>query len=240
MQKLQINIIKTYLLITFFLVGSGILFPTNQNLWLIRYFTILSLFFISILHKVKEKSQTRLPYALLFAAIGDAFLYLALPLKFLRLNIPLGLLSFTLAYIIIASAYLRALFSSKKSSENIIYLKQFALLLLISSIIIYFLRKSRLDYLIFGSVFIFALLLVFLSALNLFFSTLFSIRLRRLVIISSTLMVICDIGVILGFLLPVLESMVYNIGTSIVWFAYVPAWTIICILSMDAELNKIS
>jgi hypothetical protein len=53
-------------------------------------------------------------------------------------------------------------------------------------------------------------------------------------------MVVCDIGVILGFSLPSLDPMIFSIGSSIVWSAYIPAWTIICILSMDTEFSKIS
>jgi len=240
LQKLQINIIRTYLLITLLLVVSGILFPTNQSLWLFRYFTILALFLIAIFLKVKRRMPTLLPYALLFASIGDAFLYLALPLTFLRLNIPIGLLSFTIAYLIIASVYLKALLSKEKSPARHFYLIQFILLILIVSMIFYYLQKINIDHLIFGTVFIFALLLVFCTALNLFFSTLISKRLRLLILISSTLMLICDTGVILGFSLPSLSLAVYNLGISIVWSAYIPAWTIICILSMDNELGEIS
>lgn len=239
MEKLQISIIRVYLLITLLLVGFGILFPSNQNLWLFRYSTILSLFLVAIFHKVKERIHTRLPYALLFATIGDYFLYLSLPLKFLKLNIPLGLFSFAIAYVIIASVYLKALFSAKKSPMKVIYLLQLVLLVLTVSFLVYFLRRTRLNYLVFGSVFIIALLVVFLSALNIFFSTIFSKRLKLLILISSMLMMICDIGVILGFSLPAVEPMVYNLGISIVWSAYVPAWTIICMLSMDAEFNRI-
>jgi len=240
MQKLQIKIIRTYLLITFFLVGYGNLFPANQNLWLFRYFTILSLFLIAFFHKVKERILTRLPYALLFVAIGDAFLYLSLPLKFIKLDIPLGLISFSIAYIIIASAYLKALFSSKRSPMKVIYLIQLVLSILTVSIAIYFLRKTHLDYLVFGSFFISTLLIVLFSALIIFFCTIFSKRLKLMILISSTLMVICDIGVILGFSLVSVEPMAYNLGASIVWSAYVPAWTIICILSMDAEFNRVT
>lgn len=240
MQKLQTSILRTYLLIALFLVGAGILFPANQNLWLYRYFTILSLFLISILYKVKEKSHTRLPYALLFAAIGDAFIYLALPLKFMRLNIPLGLFSFTIAYMIIASFYLKALFLSRKSKDHVFYLKQLPLPILIGSSIIYFLQKTRSADLISGSIFIFSLFLLIFSAINLFFSTHFSRRLRILILLSSALMVICDIGVILGFSLLSLDPLFYNIGTSIVWSAYIPAWAIICILSMDTEFNRVT
>lgn len=240
MQKLQINIIRTYLLITLLLVGFGLLFPSNQNLWLFRYFVILSLFIVSILYKIKGRSQTCLPYALLFASIGDAFLYLAIPLKFIKPNIPLGLLSFTLAYVIIASAYTRILFRSEKSTISIFYLKQLALLLLMVSALMFALRKSPLDDLIFGSVFIFALLLVFISAINLYFNTGLSFRLRALIMISSMLMVICDVGVILGFTLPALDPLSYSIGITIVWSAYIPAWTILCMISMDREFNKAS
>lgn len=240
MEKLQMGILRTYLLITSFLVGAGILFPTNMNLWLIRYVTILSLFLISVLYTVKERTQTRLPYALLFVVIGDAFLYLALPLKFMRVNIPFGLLSFTIAYGIIASTYQKALFSVNKVKDKFFYLKQLSLLLLIGSSSLYFLRKIRSTDLIFGLIFIFSLVLVFSIALNLFFNPLISKRLRVLILLSSGLMVVCDIGVILGFLIPALDPLMYNIGTSVVWSAYIPAWTIICILSMDAELSKIS
>lgn len=240
MQKFQSGILRTYLMITSFLVGAGILFPENENLWLIRYVTILSLFLISILHQIKEKTQTRLSYALLFAVIGDAFLYLALPLKFIKLNIPLGLISFTMAYGIIASAYLKVLFSIKKTIDKFFYLKLLSLLLLIGSFIIYFLRKTTSADLFFGSIFISSLIFVFLMAINIFFSTLISKRLRVLILLSSTLMVVCDIGVILGFSLPSLDPMIFNIGSSIVWSAYIPAWTIICILSMDTEFSKIS
>jgi len=240
MQKLQINIIRTYLLITLLLVASGILFPTNQSLWLFRYFTILTLFLIAIFLKIKRRIRTLLPFSLLFAAIGDAFLYLNLPLKFLKLNIPLGLFSFAIAYIIIASVYFKALLKLKNSSAKHFYLVQLILLILIISIFIYFLQKTNMDHLIFGAVFVFALLLVFCAALNLFFSNLVPKRLRLLILISSTLMLICDTGVILGFSLPNLDPIVYNLGASIVWSAYIPAWTIICILSMDTEFSKIS
>ena len=240
MQKLQINIIRTYLLITFLLVVSGILFPANQSLWLFRYFTILTLFLIAIFLKVKRRIQTLLPYAILFASIGDAFLYLNMPLKFIRLNIPLGLLSFTIAYLIIASVYFRALHKLKKSSAKHFYQVQLILLIFIISIFIYFLQRINMGHLIFGAVFVFALLLVFCTALNLFFSTTFPTRLRLLIFISSTLMLICDTGVIMGFSIPNLDSIVYSLGASIVWSAYIPAWTIICILSMDTEFSKIS
>lgn len=240
MQKFQSGILRTYLMITSFLVGAGILFPANENLWLIRYVTILSLFLISILYQIKERIQTRLPYALLFVVIGDAFIYLSLPLKFIRLNIPLGLISFTIAYGIIASTYLKVLYSTKKTIDKIFYLKQLSLLLLIGSFIIYLLRKTASADLILGSIFISSLIFVFSMAINIFFSTLISKRLRVLILLSSTLMIVCDIGVILGFSLPALDPMIYNVGTSIVWSAYIPAWTIICILSMDTEFNRVT
>lgn len=239
MQKLLLSILKTYLLITLLLVGFGILFPANQKLWLFRYSVILSLFIISIVNKIKEKSQNRLPFALLFAVIGDAFLYLAIPLKLIKPNIPLGLLSFFIAYGIIASAYARILFQHRKPIDRILYLKQLALLLMILSAIIFALRKSTLDNLIFGSMFILALLLVFMSALNLFFSTIFSIRLRTMIMISSMLMLICDVGVILGFTLSPPDPIIYSIGTAIVWSAYIPAWTLLCLISMDKEFDRV-
>lgn len=240
MQKFQSGILRTYLMITSFLVGAGILFPANENLWLIRYVTILSLFLISILYQIKERIQTRLPYALLFVVIGDAFIYLSLPLTFIRINIPLGLISFTIAYGIIASTYLKVLYSTKKTIDKIFYLKQLSLLLLIGSFIIYLLRKTASADLILSSIFISSLIFVFSTAINIFFSTLISKRLRVLILLSSTLMIVCDIGVILGFSLPALDPMIYNIGTSIVWSAYIPAWTIICILSMDTEFNRVT
>lgn len=240
MRKYQSGILRTYFLITSFLVGAGILFPENENIWLIRYVAILSLFLISLLYQVKERIRTRLPYALFFAVIGDAFLYLTLPLKFIRLNIPLALISFTVAYGIISSAYLKVLLSIKKTIDKFLYLKLLSLLLLFGSFLIYFLRKTTSADLIFGSVFIFSLILVYSMAINIFFSTLISKRLRVLILLSSTLMIVCDIGVILGFSLPALDPMIYNVGTSIVWSAYIPAWTIICILSMDTEFNRVT
>ncbi|MGB4587610.1 MAG: hypothetical protein WBI17_00045 [Clostridiaceae bacterium] len=238
MNKLQINIIRSYLLITLLLVGFGLFIPANRNLWLFRYFSILSLFLIAIYFKVKRKIQTQLPYALLFAAIGDAFIYLPLSLNFLKLNIPLGLFSFTMAYVIIASTYLKVLSSNHKSGNTAFNLLQIALIVVIVSISVIFLQKTQLDYLFFGSLFLFALLLVFSCSLNIFFTPLISKRLRGLILISSTLMVICDTGVILGFSIPAGDPMVYNLGSSMVWSAYIPAWTIICILSMDTEYNK--
>lgn len=239
MQRLQIHLIWIYLLMTLLLVGFGLLFPSNENLWVFRYLSILSLFIISFFIKIKERNQTPLPYALFFAVIGDTFLYLPIALKFIKLNLPLGLLSFTIAYGIISSTYARILWRLIKPKDRLLYLKQIALLLLIVSVFIYALRKLTLDNLIFGSLFIFALLLVFISAINLFFSTLISIGLRALIMISSTLMLICDVGVILGFTLPSLDPILYNIGTSIVWSAYIPAWTILCMISMDREFNNI-
>lgn len=240
MQRLQIHLIWTYLLMTLLLVGFGLLFPYNENLWVFRYLVILSLFIISIFIKVKEKNQTQLPYALFFTVIGDTFLYLSIPLKFIKLNIPLGLLSFAIAYSIIASTYVRILWCSKKSKVSLLYLKQLALLFLIVSLLFYTLRKLTLDNLIFGSIFIIALLLVFICAINLIFSTFISTRLRALIMISSTLMLICDVGVILGFTFPALDPLIYILGTSIVWSAYIPAWTILCIISMDREFNNIT
>jgi hypothetical protein len=52
-------------------------------------------------------------------------------------------------------------------------------------------------------------------------------------------MVLCDLFVVLGFLLPDISAEMYDFGSVIVWSAYIPAWTILAILSIDAGFQEV-
>ena len=230
-------ILGTYLMLTLLLVLLGLYLKNLKMLWILRYLVFLSLPLTALAARGRHPGSSSLVFALLCAALGDAFIYLPLGLERFEPNLPLGMLFFALSYTLITAVYVKGGLSSMVSGLKV-HPDLLIFPLFLATMEFAFWGTLPLLFLLLGFFFFVALSTAFWASVRLYSRRSYPKRIRNLVLLSTTLMVLCDLIVVLGFLLPVMSARMYDIGSVIVWSAYIPAWTILAILSTDEGFHE--
>lgn len=229
MNRMQRKLIKIYVPVTLVIVILDLVLDATALFWLLKYLTVLSLFLWSFFHMKKTRDQERLGLSLFFVAAGDAFLYLPLALGYEQSElIPYGMMMFILAYGCLILVYRQGLHPGR--FERMAALPSAAVFYL--GLMLLWRRES-------GPVL--SLTLIFWGILCTMLWMALCTRSARspyrrhgkVIALSAILMVVCDAGVGLGLFYPAQSTMVYNLAKSIIWTAYIPAWTLIAWLSLE-------
>ncbi|MBP1919818.1 lysoplasmalogenase family protein [Youngiibacter multivorans] len=210
---------------------SGI---SGRFLWGVRYAIMLSMPLYSLKAANKGREQRLLAASLFLIAAGDFFLYV--PLASGNENpklYPWGIVLFSLAYLMLSTAYLRN--AGKDKREILLALMPMTILAAGFYGVLSFAD---------GNLVISSLLLILSISFMLWNALCVPIRgwydrtSSRLIVISAFLMLACDAGVGLGMMAGISSELLFDIGRNIVWSAYIPAWAIILMLSSWRTMER--
>lgn len=231
MNRIQQKLIAVYLPMTLVIIVLDLVFGNTPLMWLVKFLAIASLFLWSFFLRKKSREQEQLGLSLLFVTLGDGFLYLPLALGYGESAlIPYGMVMFILAYGCLILVYRQGLHPGRfegmagVASAAVFYL----------GLMLLWRRQS-------GPVI--GLTLIFWGTLCTMLWMALCTRSARspyrkhgkVIALSAVLMVVCDAGVGLGLLYPAQSNLVYLLARSIIWAAYIPAWTLIAWLALEEQ-----
>lgn len=229
MNMRQNKLLMTYLPMTLVIVFLDLILEEEQTMWLVKYLVVLSLFLWAFFLGKKTRDQERLGLSLLFVAVGDAFLYLPMALGYGEsVFIPYGMMMFLLAYGCLILVYRQGL-----------RLGRFETMAAIPSLAVFYLGLTMLWRA--GNGPVISLTLVFWGVLcTMLWMALCTLSPRspyrrhgKVIALSGVLMVVCDAGVGMGLYYPAQSVLLFILAKSIIWTAYIPAWTLVAWLAAE-------
>jgi hypothetical protein len=196
----------------------------------IRFLTMLSLAIVVFLNK-KENFFKGVSLVFILMVAGDFFLVLSNAIEVFEQNLAfLGFIPFTLAYLLLATIYLKSL---KLNLKDVIISIPFVLLgLLLYSILYPFVEGVFLKIV---SIILLAVLLTMSWSAVLFLTKdTFSKNRSIIIAISGILMLACDLGVAFDIFYPSFYQIRDIIPINLVWLFYIPGWVLLAIASIKS------
>ena len=233
MNKSQKILLSVYLPLTLIVILLDRFYPTYDFVACVKYAIIFSLCLSAVMKKNKFSEQRLMSLTFVFVILGDIFLVLPNHITHIHYRIiPYGGFGFLCAYIILCYVYQKNF--RIKIPEIII-----AMIILIVNFII---GKILLPYIsdstIFFLVVVFSCVISYMlwSSIATIFRDYYTKRTAYLIAISSIFMFICDIGVAFQFFHPYFSHDYNILLNNIIWFAYIPGWTLLNLVIYEDHL----
>jgi len=208
------------------------LYPYAKFVYYFKYAIILSLFIVSLFVKKEYPEQKLMAYTFFFVAFADFCLVFSNVLPFIKVSLaPYGILGFSIAYILLITAY------QKNFKIRLKEILVFIPILLVTIYVFY-----RLIYYISGPMLLgallFGLILSYMAWTSIctIFRGYFNKKSVYLIAISGIFMFICDIGVAFSLFYPIYAIKQLSFFNVIVWFCYIMGWTLLLVLVCDKNL----
>lgn len=229
MSKVQKRLLSIYLLLTITVLILDHLCPSSILVRIFKNLIILSLFVISLLTKKRFPIQILFTYAILFAATGDFLFAVSMNNEYLLH----GLFAFFLAYILLILAFRRRLLPNK-------YELFFALpiAVLTGSYYFYLLPHIPPELRLFTPLSAVGLALVCWCGICAVLQKIYAGRPALICAAAGCLVLISDSAISAGVFLPRYENYFDPWLFNIIWGTFIPAWTLIAMISTEKDLYR--
>ena len=227
-QKLLLSI---FLPLTALFIALDNFFPGAAFVSYIKFVTIIALFLISLRISKKHPEQRLLTAAMFFVMAGDFFLVFCKTYFDSEKFLPLGVLGFSAAYLLVILAFQK---NFKISSLDAVA----ALPILVITIPVVINLFPFLSGFIKYGLIAFIAILCYCSwtCICTVFRGYFTPKSSRRIALAGVLMLICDLGVGLSSLHPYFSGTFVPWIKNVIWGAYVPAWTLIVVTIAERDL----
>lgn len=232
MNKKQKKIIKIYIPLTLLLLILDIIFPKQNLVSYLKYATMITLFLIALRTHKKYLVQKYMNIALFFVVVADFFLVFCNTIPNLKYKvIPLGVISFMIAYIFLIIAFNRKF---KIDLNNILAL----LPILCIYIPIYMILYPYVQGILYVIINIFGIILCYMTwtMVSTIFRGYYNRKISVYIAFSGFLIFISDILVANSLFNPLFVGKYVVWLKTMIWLSYVPAWILIVLIIVDNNL----
>lgn len=187
---------------------------------------MITLFLSSLVTVKKYREQKIMAAAFIFLVIGDFFLVFLNTFHYSKMSIaPYGITGFFLAYLCLIAAYQK---NFKMGRAEILTAIPLVLVFLCINLILhqYLQGFMFIGLVVFGA----ALFFMTWTAICTLFRQYFTYKAAWIIAISASLMLICDLGIVISTLNYIQTGTVLPWLENIVWAAYIPGWTLLAVL----------
>lgn len=229
MNLYQKLLLAVFIPVTLVIITLDYIFPSQFFVDIIKFATMTALLLASLYVKKRYNEQLLLLLSLLLAVSGDLLFVLLKDL--LAFSLPIGVSFFTISYI-----SLIAVFSKAKFHDPLMLLTAVPVLSLVLPVAYVSYNKVDDRILPFGIIFIVVLSFMTWSAVKTLFGRYYSAGSAKLMAAAGFMILICDCSVILSLFGPEGFQYFKTVLKSIIWGAWIPAWTLIAVLIGEDKL----
>ncbi|KJS22024.1 MAG: hypothetical protein VR72_08035 [Clostridiaceae bacterium BRH_c20a] len=232
MNNVQRALLTIYLPITICILILDNLYPGVNMINYIKYTIIISLFIVAFKVKKNYTEQNFMTLAIFFAMFSDFFLVFCSTIPELsRRVVPFGIGGFLIAYLILIVTY--------QKNFKLGWGESLAIIPVLGIFLPHFIfLYPHTNGLMFYGAFMFGFVLCYMTWTSIctIFRGYFNPRTSHLIALSGFLMFICDIGVAHAIFNPAFSNSFVPWLKNIIWFSYIPAWTLLVIIIAEKNL----